>query len=93
MTEVPLHPYSEALLSAVPVPAARRQRQRIVLGGDVPSPAAIPAGYPFYPRCDREVPELRELRPGHWVACALRLPGVVGALGGRCGVDAAARRG
>ena len=75
--EQPLHPYSEALLSAVPVPAARRQMQRIVLGGDVPSPAAVPAGCPFHPRCrhfqaglcDREVPELRELQPDHWVAC------------------------
>ena len=75
--ERPLHPYTEALLSAVPVPSMRRRGRRIVLVGDVPSPAAIPAGCPFHPRCphaqaglcDREVPELRELRPAHWVAC------------------------
>jgi peptide/nickel transport system ATP-binding protein len=74
----PLHPYTEALLSAVPAPdpKLRGRGKRIVLEGEVADPANPPPGCPFHPRCayaqDRcriEVPGLRELRPGHHVAC------------------------
>ena len=74
----PRHPYTASLLSAVPVPDPKAQRQRIVLVGDVPSPARPPAGCPFHPRCphpsknDRcrtEPPALREIAPGHFAAC------------------------
>ena len=76
----PLHPYPEALLSAVPVPdPAASKRKRIVLEGDVPSPIAPPAGCRFHtrcpyvePRCRIEEPAWREVRPRHWVACHLR---------------------
>ena len=74
--EDPRHPYTVSLLSAIPVPDPERRRQRIVLSGDVPSPAHPPAGCPFHPRCfmaqprcSEEVPALRELKPGHWTAC------------------------
>jgi len=72
------HPYSEALLSAVPVPDPGAGGGRIVLKGDVPSPISPPPGCPFHPRCakavDRcseEVPELREVRAAHVSACHL----------------------
>jgi oligopeptide/dipeptide ABC transporter ATP-binding protein len=74
----PRHPYTEALLSAVPVadPRAQRRRERIRLQGDVPSPAAPPPGCTFHPRCRyaqpicaSEVPKLEEVSPGAWVAC------------------------
>jgi oligopeptide/dipeptide ABC transporter ATP-binding protein len=80
----PLHPYTRALLSAVPVPGGaivpETRRRRIVLSGDVPSPLDPPKGCPFHPRCpvpaEEKVPAcfdtpppLRELRPGHTVAC------------------------
>lgn len=74
----PLHPYTEALLSAIPQPNPRRVRSRIVMQGDVPSPINPPAGCRFHTRCphviDRcktEVPEWREVRPDHFVACHL----------------------
>jgi oligopeptide transport system ATP-binding protein len=78
--ENPLHPYSQALLSAVPIPDPKkdRTRQRIVLTGDVPSPLNPPSGCRFHPRCplavDRckvEVPAWREVAPNHWAACHL----------------------
>ena len=74
-----LHPYTEQLLLAVPVPDPRVKRQKRILQGDVPSPINPPSGCHFHTRCpyavDRcrgEAPALRELKPGHWVACHLR---------------------
>ncbi len=76
--EHPLHPYTKALLSAVPVPDPKkdRARRRIILAGDVPSPINPPSGCRFHPRCpladeqcSREVPQWRLTAPGHWVAC------------------------
>lgn len=76
----PLHPYTEALLSAVPLPNPRKVRkQRIILKGDVPSPTSPPAGCRFHTRCPlavteckMKVPEMREIAPSHWAACHLR---------------------
>ncbi len=72
----PKHPYTEALLSAVPVPDPRRRAQRIVLEGDVADPSNLPAGCHFHPRCayatDRckiETPALTEIAPSHQVSC------------------------
>lgn len=73
------HPYTEALLSAVPIPDPTLKRQRIVLEGDVPSPFKPPAGCRFHPRCkyvepicSQEEPELIDIGNGHFVACHLR---------------------
>ena len=80
----PSHPYTCALLSAVPVPDPGAQRQRLILQGDVPNPAAVPPGCPFHPRCperrdfcSRIVPPLEDLGEGHRVACLLRYPAAV----------------
>jgi oligopeptide transport system ATP-binding protein len=76
----PLHPYTKALLAAVPIPdpALEAERPRTVLAGEVPSPLNPPSGCVFHPRCPiaiercrGEVPPLREVTPGHWAACLL----------------------
>jgi len=79
----PQHPYTEALLSAVPVPDPGAKRRRIILQGEVPSPINRPSGCHFHPRCPyaearcrTETPAMREVRPGHLVACHLR-PGTI----------------
>jgi oligopeptide transport system ATP-binding protein len=74
----PKHPYTQALISAVPVVDPDSKRQRIILPGDVPSPIHPPSGCPFHPRCPvaearcrTEIPALREIGPGHFAACHL----------------------
>lgn len=74
----PLHPYTEALLSAVPIPDPTLKRERILLKGDVPSPANPPKGCAFHPRCPHAMDKCKEVRPafrdaggGHYVACHL----------------------
>lgn len=76
--ERPTHPYTQALLSAVPVPDPTREVNRIILEGDLPSPANPPSGCQFHPRCRHcmevcrtTVPPLKEAGPGHLVACHL----------------------
>ena len=79
----PVHPYTKALLSAVPIPdpVIDSQRERVVLTGEVPSPLNPPTGCVFHPRCpiaiedcSRVIPEVREVSPGHWASC-IRAPG------------------
>jgi oligopeptide/dipeptide ABC transporter ATP-binding protein len=74
----PLHPYTKALLSAIPVPHPEVKRDRTILKGDVPSPLNPPKGCRFHTRCpvavaqcSQEEPVFKEARPGHWVACWL----------------------
>jgi oligopeptide/dipeptide ABC transporter ATP-binding protein len=79
--EHPGHPYTVALLSAIPDPDPRHRKKRIILKGDIPSPANPPSGCRFHTRCwlrerlgnpercSAETPELREVAPGHQVAC------------------------
>ena len=82
----PIMPYTQALLSAVPVPDPTASRERIVLTGDVPSPANPPSGCVFHPRCPHPardaactaiVPPLEEKAPGHWAACIKQPPTTV----------------
>ena len=77
----PQHPYTEALLEAVPVPDPKVRKQRRVLTGDVPSPINPPSGCRFHTRCPYveerckvEEPPMREIEPGQWAACHLRQP-------------------
>jgi oligopeptide/dipeptide ABC transporter ATP-binding protein len=72
----PRHPYTEALLSAAPMPSPKAKKERIILEGDVPSPINPPSGCPFHPRClhrnegcDTNTPEYREISPNHYIAC------------------------
>jgi peptide/nickel transport system ATP-binding protein len=74
----PRHPYTQALISVIPVPNPRRRRKRLILKGEIPNPIDIPSGCRFHPRCPiaidecRKVdPPLREIAPGHKVACIL----------------------
>jgi peptide/nickel transport system ATP-binding protein/oligopeptide transport system ATP-binding protein len=74
----PLHPYTQALMTAIPIPNPRLKRQRIILKGDVPSPLNPPKGCRFHPRCpvamqrcSQEEPVFKEVSPDHWVACWL----------------------
>ena len=75
----PQHPYTQALLSSVPVPDPRLKRNRIILKGDVPNPANVPSGCPFHPRCSDATPDCKQIEPqlldidtNHRVACILK---------------------
>jgi oligopeptide transport system ATP-binding protein len=76
VVQTPRHPYTQALVSAVPEIDEQTQRARIILSGEMPSPMDPPAGCPFHPRCPmaegrckEEIPLLREINSGHWAAC------------------------
>jgi oligopeptide/dipeptide ABC transporter ATP-binding protein len=77
IVNAPKHPYTQALISAVPEVNPDTKRQRIILPGDVPSPIHPPSGCPFHPRCPiaqlprcaEEIPALREVSKQHWAAC------------------------
>jgi len=75
----PKHPYTEALLSAVPIPNPKMKKKRILLEGETPSPINLPGGCRFYSRCPYKIdlceegePEFKDLGGDHWVACHLR---------------------
>jgi len=77
----PRHPYTDALLSVVPVPHPERRRRRVILHGETPDPAHIPEGCRFHPRCPQAFercslvdPPLAEAGPGQWAACLLVQP-------------------
>ena len=72
----PLHPYTQLLLSAVPIPDPTIKKEHVLIKGDLPSPMNIPSGCPFHTRCPRatekcktEVPQMTEAKPGHFVKC------------------------
>ncbi|MBL8343280.1 MAG: dipeptide ABC transporter ATP-binding protein [Rubrivivax sp.] len=80
--DTPLHPYTEALLAAAPLPEPGLRRERLIVQGDVPSPMTPPPGCHFHTRCPHaqercrvEAPPLMQVKPTHWVACHLRPPG------------------
>jgi oligopeptide/dipeptide ABC transporter ATP-binding protein len=82
MFRAPQHPYTQALMSAIPVPQPGLVRQRIILSGDVPSPVRPPSGCHFHPRCPEAMPVCGRLEPpliqvgaGHFAACHRRDPG------------------
>ena len=75
--ENPLHPYTQALMAAIPRVNKESRQDRIILPGGVPSPINPPSGCVFHPRCPiavagckKNMPEFREIRPGHWAACS-----------------------
>jgi oligopeptide/dipeptide ABC transporter ATP-binding protein len=81
MYDDPIHPYTEALLSAVPEPDPRSDKRRIILEGDVPSPISPPPGCRFHPRCrlrvpvcNRDEPQLTNVGHEHWAACHVKAP-------------------
>lgn len=74
--DTPFHPYTRALLSAVPIANPKRKKEAVIIEGDVPSPIDPPAGCTFHPRCSRrgdvcsqKIPQLEEMAPGHFTAC------------------------
>jgi oligopeptide/dipeptide ABC transporter ATP-binding protein len=77
LIRTPQHPYTQALISAIPEVDSETKRQRIILPGDVPSPIHPPSGCPFHPRCPiaqlpkckEEFPDLREVLKNHWASC------------------------
>jgi oligopeptide transport system ATP-binding protein len=77
--ENPMHPYTKLLLDAVPIPdpEIEKTRAHAVIKGEIPSPINPPSGCVFHPRCPKmvdsctkDIPQLREVKPGHWVACS-----------------------
>src|SRR5690606_32547597 len=87
----PLHPYTAALLSSIPLPNPEIKRERIVLQGEVPSPANPPCGCRFHPRCPfaqerckGEVPALTEIMPNQQVACHFPLASKTMGIGAKC---------